>query len=25
LVYNMYPGHEPIGYKVPLIKVGDIF
>lgn len=25
LVYNMYPGHDPIGYKVPLIKVGDIF
>lgn len=25
LVYSMYPDHDPIGYKVPLIKVGDIF
>lgn len=25
LVYSMYPDHPPIGYKVPLIKVGDIF
>lgn len=25
LIYSFYPDHDPIGYKVPLIKVGDIF
>jgi len=25
IVYSLYPDHEPIGYKVPLIKVGDLY
>ncbi len=25
LIYSFYPDHEPIGYKVPLIKVGDLY
>ncbi len=25
LVYSLYPDHEPIGYKAPLVKVGDIY
>ncbi len=25
IVYSLFPDHEPIGYKVPLIKVGDLF
>lgn len=25
LVYALYPDSEPLGYKAPLIKVGDIF
>ena len=25
IIYSLFPDHEPIGYKVPLIKVGDIF
>ena len=25
IVYSMYPDHPPIGYKVPLIKIGDVF
>lgn len=24
MIYAMFPDHEPIGYKAPLIKVGDI-
>jgi len=24
IVYNMFPDNPPIGYKAPLIKVGDI-
>lgn len=24
LIYSLFPDHEPIGYKVPLVKVGDI-
>ncbi len=24
IVYSLFPDHEPIGYKVPLVKVGDI-
>ncbi len=24
IIYSLFPDHEPIGYKVPLIKVGDI-
>jgi hypothetical protein len=24
VIYSLYPDHEPIGYKVPLIKVGDL-
>lgn len=25
IVYSMFKDHAPIGYKVPLIKVGDIY
>ena len=25
MIYSLFPDHEPIGYKVPLIQVGDIF
>jgi hypothetical protein len=25
IVYALFPDHPPIGYKVPLIKVGDIY
>jgi hypothetical protein len=25
IIYSLYPNHEPIGYKVPLIKVGDLY
>ncbi len=25
LVYSLYPDHDPIGYKVPLVKVGDLY
>lgn len=25
IIYSLYPDHEPIGYKVPLIKVGEIY
>jgi hypothetical protein len=25
LIYSLYPNKKPIGYKVPLIKVGDIY
>ncbi len=24
-IYALYPDSEPLGYKAPLIKVGDIF
>jgi hypothetical protein len=24
IIYSLFPDHEPIGYKVPLIKIGDI-
>ena len=23
IIYSLYPSHEPIGYKVPLIKICD--
>lgn len=25
IVYSLYPNHEPVGYKVPLVKVGDLY
>ncbi len=25
IIYALFKDHEPIGYKVPLIKVGDIY
>ncbi len=25
IIYSKYPDHAPIGYKVPLIKIGDIY
>ena len=25
MIYSLFPDHEPIGYKVPLVQVGDIF
>lgn len=25
IIYSLYPDHPPIGYKVPLIKVGNIY
>ena len=25
MIYSLFPDHEPIGYKVPLIKVGDLY
>lgn len=25
IVYSLFPDHEPIGYKVPLIQVGDVY
>lgn len=25
VIYSLFPDHEPIGYKVPLVKVGDIY
>lgn len=25
LVYSLFPNHEPIGYKVPLVQVGDLY
>lgn len=25
IIYSLFPDHEPIGYKVPLIKVGDLY
>ncbi len=25
LIYSLFPNHEPIGYKVPLVQVGAMF
>ncbi len=25
IIYSLFPDHEPIGYKVPLIKVGELY
>jgi hypothetical protein len=25
IIYSLFPDHPPIGYKVPLIKVGDLY
>jgi hypothetical protein len=25
IVYSLFPDHEPIGYKVPLVQVGDLY
>lgn len=25
MIYSLFPDHEPIGYKVPLVQVGDMF
>jgi len=25
IIYALFPDHEPIGYKVPLIKVGELY
>lgn len=25
MIYMMFENHDPIGYKVPLIKVGDLY
>lgn len=25
IIYTIFPDHDPIGYKAPLVKVGDIF
>lgn len=25
IIYSLFPNHEPIGYRVPLVKVGDLF
>ena len=25
IIYSLFPNHEPIGYKVPLIQVGNMF
>ncbi len=25
MIYSLFPDHEPIGYKVPLIQVGEIY
>lgn len=25
IIYSLFPDHAPIGYKVPLIKVGDLY
>ncbi len=24
MIYSLFPDHEPIGYKVPLVQVGNI-
>ena len=23
LIYSLFPNHEPIGYKVPIVQIGD--
>ncbi len=25
MIYSLFPNHEPIGYKVPLVQVGEMF
>lgn len=25
LIYSLFPNHEPIGYKVPLVQVGNLY
>ncbi len=25
IIYSLYPDHDPIGYKVPLVKIGGVF
>ncbi len=25
MIYSLFPNHEPIGYKVPLVQVGEIY
>lgn len=25
IIFTLFPGLDPLGYKVPLVKVGDIF
>lgn len=25
IIYTLFPDEEPLGYKVPLIKVGDLY
>ncbi len=25
IIYSLFPNEEPVGYRVPLIKVGDLF
>ncbi len=25
IIYSLFPNHEPIGYKVPLVQVGNMF
>lgn len=25
IIYSLFPNHEPIGYKVPLVQIGEVF
>ena len=25
LIYSLFPDHEPIGYKAPLVQIGDLY
>jgi len=25
MIFSLFPDHPPIGYKVPLVKVGDLY
>lgn len=25
MIYSLFPNHEPLGYKVPLVQVGEMF
>lgn len=25
IIYSLFPNHEPIGYKVPLVQIGHVF